>query len=151
MTTPNYLAIDPGVSTGYATFDSKGTLLSKGILRSLDELMDFLQEQSPIDTIICEDYRVYGHKAKAHTGSRVETVQAIGMVKVYANKWGAKLVLQPASILPIAQKFSGINLPSNHKLSHDFAALNHGIYYLTKEGILQSRVLKENKGGIKND
>jgi len=139
-----YLAFDPGISTGWASFDTTGEGRSKGILRGLDELMDWLSDR-PAEVIpavvICEDYRVFGHKAKAHTGSRVETVQAIGMIKVYAKKWGAELVLQPSSILTIAQLWSGARLPSNHDKSHDIAAYNHGVYYLQKCGIRKSRLI----------
>lgn len=143
MTTQNYLAFDPGVSTGWASFDESGEVTAKGIVRGLDNLIDFLADREEIPrVVIYEGYRVFGHKAKAHIGSKVETVQAIGMIKVYASKWGAKLVEQPSSILAIAQLWSGVRLPSNHDKSHDIAAYNHGVYYLQKNNIRKSRLIK---------
>lgn len=144
MTTANYLAFDPGVSTGWASFDESGQVTAKGILRGLDALIEFLAERERIPTVvICESYRVFGHKAKAHIGSRLETSQAEGMIKAYAARWKAEFVSQPSSILSIAQLWSGVKLPSNHDKSHDIAAYNHGVYYLQKNGIRQSRIITE--------
>lgn len=146
--TGDYISFDPGVSTGWATFDSKGELTARGILRGLDELMDFLQNMKPHKTVICEDYRVFGKKANAHIGSRLETSQVIGMIKVYVARWKAELVMQPSSILPIAGLWSGEALPKNHDKSHDIAAYNHGVYYLQRQGIREPRIIKEAR---KND
>lgn len=138
-----YLAFDPGVSTGWAAFDSAGEVSAKGILRGLDELMDFLEDCTRPETVIYESYRVFGHKAKAHIGSKMETVQAIGVIKARTSRWKCILVEQPSSILPIATKWAGVKLPSNHDKSHDIAAYLHGVYYLQKEGIRESRLVKE--------
>jgi hypothetical protein len=136
-----YLVFDPGLSTGWASFNQEGEITSKGILRGLDELISFLSDREDYpDVVIYEGYRVFGHKAKAHIGSKVEAVQAIGMIKVYASRWKAEIVEQPSSILSIAQLWSGVRLPSNHDKSHDIAAYNHGVYYLQKSGIRKSRL-----------
>ena len=136
-----YLVFDPGLSTGWASFNQEGEITSKGILRGLDELISFLSDREDYpDVVIYEGYRVFGHKAKAHIGSKVEAVQAIGMIKVYASKWRAEIVEQPSSILTIAQLWSGVKLPSNHDKSHDIAAYNHGVYYLQKNNIRKSRL-----------
>jgi hypothetical protein len=140
-TQAKYLVFDPGLSTGWAAFDEKGDVQAKGILRGLDELISFLSDREDYpDVVIYEGYTVFGHKAKAHIGSKVETVQAIGMIKVYASRWKAEIVEQPSSILSIAQLWSGVRLPSNHDKSHDIAAYNHGVYYLQKSGIRKSRL-----------
>lgn len=140
--TNNYLCFDPGISTGWARFDNEGQITEKGILRGLDALADFLEETEIPTHIICESYRVFKHKATAHIGSKVETAQAIGMIKAKARLWKAEYIEQPSSILTIAQMWSGVKLPSNHDKSHDIAAYNHGVYYLQKNGIRKSRLIK---------
>lgn len=142
--TDTYLIFDPGVSTGWARFDEFGNVSDKGICRGLDALSDFLEECEPATVVVYESYRVFKHKANAHIGSKVEAAQAIGMIKAKARKWNAKTVEQPANILPIAAMWSGVELPKNHKISHDIAAYNHGVYYLQKNGIRKSRLLTEN-------
>lgn len=143
-TTVIYLAFDPGVSTGWAGFDKSGEVISKGICRGLDALDDFLYEYAdrPPEVVIYESYRIFGHKAKAHIGSQVETAQAIGKITTYARRWKSKVIPQPSSILTIAQLWSGVKLPSNHDRSHDIAAYNHGVYYLQSNHIRKSRLLK---------
>lgn len=140
-----YLAFDPGISTGWAGFDASGEVVAKGILRGLDALDDFLYEykDEPPEVVIYEKYVVFTHKAKAHIGSKVETAQAIGKITTYARRWGSTQVAQPAGILPIAVKWSGVPLPANHNRSHDIAAYNHGVYYLQSNGIRKSRALNE--------
>lgn len=143
--TPSYLAFDPGAATGVCRFDHTGDEVELKILRGLDALADYLEECKPASVVIYESYIVFQKKANAHIGSNLPTAQAIGMIKAKARKWGATIIPQPSSILPIAQMWSGVKLPSNHKESHDIAAFNHGVYYLTKEGIREQRVIKESK------
>jgi hypothetical protein len=145
-----YLAVDPGNSTGIAGFDEQGQLMYKKILRSLDDFMEWLSEfeTRPEDwpkVVICEDYRIFAKRAKSHIGSQVPTVQVIGMLKREAKRWKAEFVLQPSSILSIAVLWSGVSLPSQHDISHDIAAYNHGVYYLISHGIIENRLKKEAK------
>jgi hypothetical protein len=143
--TLTYLAFDPGVSTGVCRFDKTGDETELKILRSLDELADYLEECEPASVVIYESYRIFGKKTQAHIGSDVPSAQAIGMIAAKARKWNAKIVNQPSNILTIAQLWTGVKIPSNHKESHDIAAFLHGAYYLTQQGIRPQRVLKESK------
>lgn len=95
--------------------------------------------------VICEDYRIFAKRAKAHIGSQVPTVQVIGMLKREAKRWGAEFILQPSSILSIAVLWSGVPMPSNHEISHDISAYNHGVYYLISKGIIENRLKKQAK------
>jgi hypothetical protein len=142
-----YLEFAPGVSTGWAGFDRNGEVVSKGILRGLDALIDFLQECDRPDLVIYEDYIILPHKAKAHIGSKGETIQAIGIIKAACRQWGVPYETQRANIMSIAEKWSGVKLPSNHDRSHDISAYNHGVYYLQKNGIRKSRLVKESENG----
>lgn len=136
-----YLSIDPGEKIGWATFDSSGKPTGYGEVRGRDALIDLLQEDrfSDVQQLIIEDYRIFGHKAKAHAQSKVETTRVIGAVEAWAKMRGIKNkpVLQPANILPIAQMWSGIPVPSHGAHGHDqWSAYNHGFYYLVKNNII---------------
>lgn len=143
-----YPAFDPGVTTGYAIFREDGEILKLGQL-SFDELCRFLDLDdellaSPIK-VICEDYKIFRKKAKAHIGSRVPTVAAIGVIRAYALKKKAEVILQPSNIMQTASLWTGIPHPDSmeHSGSHKYAAALHGSFYLIKEGILQTKLEKE--------
>jgi hypothetical protein len=74
-------------------------------------------------------------KEKAQIGSRFETVQVIGAIRQWAAREHAHIVLQPASIKPIAEKWTGIKPSGAHnKNSHWIDAVNHTAYYLRSVG-----------------
>src|SRR5262245_41925063 len=98
-----YLVVDPGKSSGIATFDDKGITEDFAIARGLDELMQWLEEHGPYSVVIYEDYRLFGHKAMAQVGSRMETVQAIGVLMAFARKWKAEVHRQPPSAHKLGQ------------------------------------------------
>lgn len=136
--TYKYLALDPGTATGWATFDSEGTATNYGTAATHDELMqelDKFTESNRPDVVIIESFKLFNRKAKQQSGSDMPASQAIGIIKVYASRWGAKVVMQDPSIKPIAQKWSGMKPVGAHKNSHWVDAMNHGIYYLVKNKI----------------
>ncbi len=136
-TSPSYLALDPGETIGYATFDENGIGLSMGQFR----YEQFLEEIEPlfpstIKVCIVEDYKNYGFKQQKRW-SRNNTSKVIGKIELLAQLRGAEVVLQPASNYPIGAKWGGFEIPSNHDISHQFVALAHGIFYLQNAGIRQ--------------
>lgn len=144
-----YLAIDPGNTSGYAEFNERGELDRFGHLKDDTAGMgDYLESITDLpEIVIVEDYRVLGQKLKAHTGSRVVTIKVIGVIDGWARRHGIKVVLQPANIKLIAEKWSGHKPPSDHSQSHKFDALNHGIYYLVKHNVVQPIIVKESSIG----
>ena len=137
-----YLAVDPGRgrvdSIGVATFESDGTVVQMGQF-TLPDFTVWLEKLPRIEAIIYEEYRIYKRMAKAHIGSRVETVESIGTIKSFATRRGYTcLVAQRADILGAAQKLFQIKLPADHTVSHQYSALLHGLYYLYGKGIIKS-------------
>ena len=61
-----------------------------------------IEKHNP-DVIVCESYRLFGHKAKEQSGSSLETAQLIGYLQMVAYKENIPFVLQDPSI---KQRFS---------------------------------------------
>ena len=139
-----YLAVDPGETTGWCTFDYKGDVTGSGEIKGEDPFVDFLEALQPVPTVIVyEGFQLYGHKAKAQIGSKFRTVQIIGILKAYARTHKStvdiQLFEQPASILPIAQKWTQVEVPASGRPNHDWtSAYNHGMYWLIKAGVARS-------------
>lgn len=134
------LAVDPGKSTGWAVF--KGNVIfDMGITRTVDEFSEWLDKflwtygANP-DTIVYEDFQLFKNKALQQSGSRMEATQVIGIIKHWGRQVEAEMIRQPASILPIAQKFSKMKMPSNHRDSHHISAANHAYYYLVTNNMI---------------
>lgn len=79
------LAIDPGMTTGWAYF-KEGGLYDYGQVKasakdvsSIYSLIDNLK----LDVIVIEDYRVYSNKASSHISSSLETPRIIGALQAY--------------------------------------------------------------------
>lgn len=141
-----YLSLDPGLSTGYATFDANGDLITFGTLKGgSEDLYPFLRRlvfklaldfslEYKLDVII-EDYKLYPWKAMSQVWDSLETVRLIGAVQFWANLHEFPVHLQEPNVKGIAYKWAGISVPKNHALSHETDAFVHGVYYLQKAGI----------------
>lgn len=133
------LGIDPGKSTGWVVFEN-GVIKAQGIDRSVDAFIDTLDTiditYGVPDLVVMEKFVLFKHKALQQSGSELEASQIIGMVKRQAKKWGAKLVIQHSNILPVAQIWSKLPMPSNHRNSHWISAYNHVVYYLVKNQMI---------------
>lgn len=147
-----YLAFDPGKTTGWARFNDDGSSHSYGQV-TIDELIAKCEEWKAEDefnnlliAVIVEDYVLFKRKAAAQVGSRMETSQAIGVLKTLASATGAKFVLQPSNIKSTAEKWTQLFPPSNHKNSHWVDAFNHGAYYLINAGIRKTQLEMDNEG-----
>lgn len=144
-----YLSVDPGKgavdSIGVAIFKSNGDLIDMGQL-TFPEFITYLDHlPGRLDKIICEDYKIFKRKAKAHIGSRVETAQTIGALRGWATKQKVEIIYQDSSILTTAQKLFQITMPADHTISHQFSALLHGKWYLYNKGIILSALEKQNE------
>jgi hypothetical protein len=134
------ISVDPGETTGIAYWENDGTFISREALPQ-DDLLDKLETLSGVTVIVAEDYRLRQGKQMVQTGSRFVAVQIIGALKAYARRVGAKFYLQPANVLTVAALHSGVKRPSNHAISHDIDAYNHGYYYFETKGLLQPKPL----------
>ena len=140
----NYtIALDPGETTGWATFHENGFPSDTGhvsgdVVGVADLLWGGVFELPP-KAVVFETYRI--QDAKAHQFSTVPTLQVIGAIRAYAHIHGAKLVGQEPGIKSSAVKFSGIVPEGRHETQHWVDGFNHGFFYLQRQGIYIPRAL----------
>lgn len=133
-----YLAIDPGLTTGWAAFDISGELIGMGQVHGIDQFDDKLGNFSRLLAIICEDFLHNPNVPQG--GSRGPAQQVIALVRRYSRYAKVKLVMQASRILKVGYAWACIKqLPkSRHAESHQFDAVAHGVYYLQRNGIRRS-------------
>lgn len=135
-------------TTGWAIFED-GELKDFGEIKSSD--FAFQEEYwadherlifaiSP-DLILCESYHLFGQKAKAQTGSAMETSQLIGYMKMVAWKCDIVWVFQhPDQKTPVNDERlvrAGVFMKKGNKHYcmdrptnlHMRDAIRHGVYY----------------------
>jgi len=139
---PYFLALDPGLHTGWALWDQDGKFLEMGTTNSYEELHDKLDELPPtIKVVIIEEFQLWYHKARKQAGSKMPAPRAIGQIETFARHWGATIVKQRSDIKPIAERMTGVSTKGKPKIqTHVLDAYNHGEYYLIKNGIKQIRI-----------
>lgn len=134
-----YLGVDPGETTGYALMETPEKMHSWGHVK-FDDIFDWLENlPAGIEVIIMESFQLFGHKAKAQTGSKMKTSQVIGAVKAYAHRHKITVVEQPPTIKAFAEKQSGLKPTGAHANSHRIDAFNHCYYYFLQKKLLQVR------------
>jgi len=138
---PYYLAVDPGLHTGWAVWNRQGECLDFGTTHSDDELHQKLSLFETIGKVIIEDYTLWYHKARKQAGSKMPAPKAIGIVETFARNWKAEIIKQGSDIKPIAEKWTERSTKGVPKAkTHVLDALNHGDYYLIKNNIKQIRL-----------
>lgn len=131
----SYLAIDPGHTSGWATFNDEGDMLEFGQFKMekiMDELPELLHEN--LIMVVVEDYRNHGWMQQKKW-SRNETSKIIGKIEMLAGMRNVPITLQSNTVKGIGQMWAGIDPPKNHAISHKFDAVGHGVYYLQSNGI----------------
>jgi len=134
---PHYLALDPGLHTGWATWDTSGNVITMGTVHSYEELHDLLASfPVGIKVVIIEDFFLFKHRAKEQSGSRMPAPKAIGQIETFARLWNAEIVKQPSHIKPVAELMTGKTTMGMAKMrTHMWDAYNHGEYYLITKKI----------------
>jgi len=127
-----YLALDPGGTTGYASFNEDGNLEDMGEVFDRDSLRELLGNTGP-SLVICEDWKTNPHIRFGN--DKMETVRVIGQIEEWCSVNNVSLVLQPNTIKPIAYRWAGKKQSRNKALSHRLDAYVHGVYYLQRNGI----------------
>lgn len=139
---PYYLALDPGGSTGWATFTEDGHGITMGTCKTREKVYDLLKDTNP-SFIIIEDWIT---RKDVHLGGdRLEVVRVIGAVEFYAYIKRIPIVHQPNTIKPIGYKWAGLSKAGSKKDSHERDAYVHGVYFLQKRG------LRKLQQGIRGD
>lgn len=137
---------DPGLTTGYCVFESesgKATPLAYNQFK-FDDIIAVLDDLQPPDIVVIEDFQLLPHKAKAQIGSKFETIQVIGMLKIWAHKYNAKVELQSPTIKNIAQMWTQVKPVGAHANSHWVDAYNHAMYYMIKNNMAKTQLEREN-------
>ena len=145
-----YVSFDPGTTTGVTLWDAQGKMLCTNELdiRNLNLFLDVLERYvfsgSGFKRLIVEEYRLYQSKAVQQSGSKLETVQVIGMIK----RSNHTMMLEPvvevrADNKDIAAKWSGVRIPKGH-MPDWMSSYLIGYWWLHKvAGIIPARVLEE--------
>jgi len=133
---PSYLAVDPGETTGWATFDEKGELLLMGQVKQIEFNKFFVKmlKDSSLKRVIIEEYRNYGWKQQKRWSTN-QTSKNIGGLEMVCDSYDIPYTRQAASCKPAGYKWAGLEQPSNHSISHQFDAVAHGVYWLQENGI----------------
>lgn len=140
------LVVDPGDTTGFASFYEDGREFSRW-QSDFDGVLHFLASRPPIATdlsrIIVEDYRLRAGKQAQQTGSRFQAVQVIGALKYHAKLLNVQFELVSVQAKTLGSMYSGVKPPSDHKKSHEIDAYNIGIYWLVDNKIIEPPALKD--------
>lgn len=133
------IAVDPGKTVGISLWNNEGVYRERDEM-PIDEFYNTLEiiiEKLDEHTFVMEDFRLNPDIPQG--GSKMEACQVIGAVTFASRVCEANLILQPPSILFIAQKWSGIRVPPHGSKNHDAnSAYNHGIHYLVTQKIIKN-------------
>jgi hypothetical protein len=129
------LCLDPGETTGIALF-CRTRLKWWNQLPTGDPVTAAKSIESVFITfhpalVVCEDYRVYGHRLKQHENSALLTPRIIGMIESACHRRGIPLTKQMASLgkgFVTDEKLHAWQMFKNGKHARD--AIRHGLYYL---------------------
>lgn len=134
-----YLAIDPGDTSGWASFDDQGNLIQMGQFTDrhfTKEITDLLD--SSLLHVIIEDYVLFQHKAMAQTnkrGRKLDTAKKVGKIEMLCDLRGVEYTKQESSKYKIGAMWGGFQIPTNHDISHQYVAAAHGVFWLQQHGI----------------
>lgn len=134
-----YIGFDPGGTTGIARVNNRGMVIDMNMVK-LDDLTDFLEELPTVAIlhVVMEKYKQLPFKWKALAARKTNTgevFQAEGIIKSWCKRNDLPLAEQPATVLPIAMKHTGITMPKDHSQSHGHAALLHVKEWMIINGI----------------
>lgn len=143
-----YISLDPGVlkksSTGITIWNQEGKPIHTNEL-DIDNL-HYLLDKCESDWWDCvsymvEEFRLYQNKALQQSGSKLETVQIIGMIKRSAYKTSTEVIEVRADCKGIAAMWSQTKVPAGHMPNYMSSYLI-GYYHLHKIGVIKAKVLE---------
>jgi len=131
-----WLSLDPGKTTGWATFYPEGTNDDMGWM-GIDETRKFVRE-GIWEGIICEDWKLRPEAAKFMVWSDMPTSKLIGYIEGVCAERDIPFILQQPAVKPNAYKLAGRkSLPKSNPMNHAMDAYVHGVYYMIKNNILK--------------
>jgi len=142
----DYLAIDPGETAGWATFNAKGEVVQIGqyTVAEQNKALKLLIKPG-LKKVIIEDYKNHGW-TNQKKWSRNQTSKNIGKTELACDLNNVPYVLQPNTAKGMGFMYLGIEEPKNHAIGHQFVAMAHGVYWLQNNGIRPvGMAMKENE------
>lgn len=138
------LALDPGVSTGFASLDTqlKNPLVGIGVWKPREELWSELETYTHnlFDVIVIENYTNRPKSAGGfdHTWDQGATHRVIGGIESWAHRTQpqAKVHFYEASIKVAMYPLLGLVYQKNKKDNHHMDALVHGYKYIYDNKLL---------------
>lgn len=122
------LGFDPGESyTGWCLLVD-GEPYSAGVLPDWKKLAYLLQHAKP-NAVVCENYRLYPHKARAQFGSEMKAIRMIGVIEYLCWQLDIEFVLQNASRIRNDPLVKDLKF---HKSRHANDAMRHAKAYWLK-------------------
>lgn len=115
-----YVSVDPGITTGITFWDAKGNPLhyNEVDIPNFHRVLDALEKYNRLTRMIVEEFRLYQHLAVQQSGSKLETVQVIGMMKRSNYIMDLLPVVEVrADVKEVASQWSGMPIPKG-KNSH---------------------------------
>lgn len=91
-----YLSLDPGLTTGWTYMDELNTIIYGEEKFTHKTLYDFMQSKCP-DTIICESFLLYAHKAQSMINNTFYPIEMIGVIKLYGEVTCTPIIFQTAA------------------------------------------------------
>lgn len=117
-------------TTGYCIGNGKGTILEIGEIRAKDyetrmeyhdAVLSLALNKKKVDVIVCENFKLYQHKAMAQVHSEMETPRIIGALEYCA--WLKKMPLYFQMAVDVKKRFSDEILLENNILEKQKNAL----------------------------
>lgn len=130
-----WIAIDPGDTTGWATFTGLERMPTKMGEWDVDEYLDHVAHAT-YSLWVIEDYIIRPKgltQGYEHQWNKGTALRLIGAVELRGRQLHAPVVKQQASIKPIAAAKSGVPYTPKKRGTHMFDAILHGNHYLDKE------------------
>lgn len=142
-----YYVFDPGLTTGYAVFNTKGTFLRKGQIEGIKEFSDALtaiveedsfaknmeEDYEPIDRILFETFKIFPWVKQG--GSEVPAAKVIAVIEYLADRYSIPCEGIDPKYKRIGYAWIGQKKPSNHAISHQYDAVALGEFWLRKNRI----------------
>ncbi len=151
----NFIAIDPGNTTGWARFREtdfnsvhKHWTIDEFGRVDKDDVWEWIEDTGP-DLYVVENYRIRPAAIQgnySHQWSSGETLRIIGAIDSRARRIGSPVVLQEPAIKPVGYGLAGIKYKAGKKGTHEFDAIAHGVYYLVKTLKVNPKCLSLAKG-----
>lgn len=123
------LALDPGVSTGYASFASGDVRC--GVIDLWHGVEEMIAATEP-HVVVVESFRLYATKVRTFINHSLTPAEVIGAIREIAERYYVPVSFQNASMI------STIELVYRHEFNSEHVrdAVKHGLVYLHRKHLM---------------